>query len=100
MRRTLVLLAVTLAFASATPAAADTCKVGSFTKSTAAAPGSQPVAHGLGETPKALILWTDGKTNESFGAGFLLAFGMTDGTTSISAAAASQDGANHANSSR
>jgi hypothetical protein len=40
--------------------------VGSFTKTTAVAPASQTIAHGLGETPKALILWTDGKTSIHF----------------------------------
>ncbi|MGH9372055.1 MAG: hypothetical protein ACRD15_11045, partial [Vicinamibacterales bacterium] len=40
-------------------------KVGSFTKSMFG-PGSQVVPHGLGETPRALILWTQGRTDETF----------------------------------
>src|SRR5690242_1211976 len=49
-------------------AEASTFKVGSFTKSTAGAPASQTVTHGLGTTPKVIIFWTNGKTNESFSA--------------------------------
>jgi hypothetical protein len=58
------------------PAQAQTFKVGSFNKISTVA--SQNVAHGLGEAPKALILWTNGKTDENFGTSFLFAFGMTD----------------------
>lgn len=64
-------------------------RVGSFTKSTST--GTQTVAHQLGTTPKAVILWTNGKTNESFSGSFLFAYGVTDGTTSKSVSAASQD---------
>ena len=71
--------------------ASGTFTVGSFTKSTSAAPVTQAVAHGVGSTPKALILWTNGKTGTTLGAGFLYAFGMTDGTTSASTATASDD---------
>ena len=39
-------------------------KVGSFTKS--AATGNQTIAHGLGQVPKALLLWTEGRTDETF----------------------------------
>ena len=75
-------------------------KVGNFTKSTSGAPASQVIAHGLDSTPKALILWTDGQTNETFSnAGYLLGFGMSDGTTSRSVAAASQTGVGTANAS-
>src|ERR1700682_1876724 len=59
-------------------------KGGSFTKSTGGAPATQVIAHGLGQTPKALILWTDGKTNQSFSGNYLLGFGFSDGTTSAS----------------
>lgn len=44
----------------------DGFKVGSFTASTGAAPASQTIPHGLGEVPKALILWTEGRTDETF----------------------------------
>ena len=69
------------------PASGQWIKVGSFAKASGA---GQTVAHGLGQTPKALILWTDGKTNETFSTDYLYAFGMTDGTTSKSAAMASR----------
>ena len=69
-------------------APAASFNVGSFSKSTAAAPVTQAVAHGLAETPKAVILWTNGKTNESFSGHYYYAFGVTDGTTSYSAATA------------
>lgn len=67
-------------------------RVGSFTKSTAT--GAQTIAHELGTTPKAIILWTNGKTNESLSANFIYAFGVSDGTTSESISAASQDALN------
>ena len=41
-------------------------KVGSFTKSTGAGPVSQIIPHGLGQVPKAMILWTEGRTDETF----------------------------------
>ena len=41
-------------------AGGDGFKVGSFTKAPGVAPTSQTIAHGLGEVPKALILWTQG----------------------------------------
>ena len=44
-------------------------KVGSFTKTTGTGPVTQTIAHGLGEAPKALILWTTARTDESFGRG-------------------------------
>jgi len=77
--------------------ASGTFTVGSFTKSTSAAPVTQAVVHGLGVAPKAVILWTNGKTDTTLGAGFLYAFGMTDGTTSASAATASDDNAGTSN---
>jgi hypothetical protein len=49
-------------------AGGDGFKVGSFTKAIGAAPASQVIPHGLGEVPKALILWTEGRINESFDA--------------------------------
>ena len=89
-----------LGLAWAHSASAQTIKVGSFVKSAGGAPVAQVVPHGLGQTPKALILWTDGKTDESFATNFRYAFGMTDGTTSKSVAIASQDGQAAANASR
>src|SRR5512141_3171473 len=71
-------LAIAAIVLCASPSAAS-IKVGSFTKATGVAPASQTIAHGRGETPKALILWTDGKTSESFSSSFLFAFGATDG---------------------
>ncbi|NIN69482.1 MAG: hypothetical protein GTO63_33320, partial [Anaerolineae bacterium] len=61
---------------------------------------TQTVAHGLGTTPKALILWTNGKTNESFSASYLFGLGFTDGTTSYSVANASADASAKTNTSR
>jgi hypothetical protein len=72
-------------------------RVGSFTKSTST--GNQTVPHQLGTTPKAIIFWTNGDTNQSFTANFLYAFGMTDGTTSESIGAASQDAATKSSAS-
>ncbi len=86
--------------ACAAKADASAFKVGSFTKSTGAAPASQTVAHGLGTTPKAIIFWTNGKTNESFSASFLFGFGVMDGTTSKSVGASSQDAVGTSNASR
>ena len=80
--------------------------VGAFTKNTTSATGcvsgcpTNVVRHGLGFTPKALILWTNGKTNETASAHFLFGFGVSDGTTGLSAAAASQDNAGTSNASR
>jgi len=81
-------------------AQASAFKVGSFTKSTGAAPASQTVAHGLGTTPKVIIFWTNGKTNESFSSSFLFGFGAMDGTTSKSVGASSQDAVSTSNASR
>jgi hypothetical protein len=60
-------------------AAAVAFKVGSFTKSTTT--GNQVVAHGLGTTPKLLLVWTNANTNESFASPYRFTFGATDGTT-------------------
>ena len=80
--------------------------VGSFTKNTTSATGcasgcpTNVVAHGFGFTPKALILWTTGKTNETLSAHYLFGFGVSDGTTGLSAAAASADAVGTSNASR
>src|SRR5262249_30429864 len=39
-------------------------KVGSFVTSTTA--GTQTIAHGLGQVPKAMILWTEGRSDQTF----------------------------------
>ena len=81
-------LAIAVLLASSSAARAQAIKVGSFAKTGGA---SQTVPHGLGQVPKALILWTDGKTAPGvFSTDFLYAYGMTDGTTSKSAAMASR----------
>src|SRR5688572_19137662 len=80
--------------------------VGSFPKnitSAAACASGCPtnvVRHGLGFTPKALILWTSGKTSETLGPSYLFGFGVSDGTTGLSAAAASVDAGTVGNASR
>jgi hypothetical protein len=74
-------------------------KVGSFTKSTGGAPAAQVIPHSLGSVPKAIILWTDGKTNQTFSGDYLFGYGMTDGTTSKSVATASQTGVGTSNAS-
>ena len=74
--------------------------VGSFTKITAVAPASQIVTHGLGETPKAVIFWTEGKTGDLSTPNVVFGFGATDGTMSRSIGMASQDGVNPSNASR
>ena len=47
-------------------AGGDGFKVGSFTKAPGGANTPQTIAHGLGEVPKALILWTQGRSDETF----------------------------------
>ena len=72
---------------------------GSFIKFSAVT--TQTIPHGLGQTPKAIILWTDGATNENFFAGGTrFGYGMSDGTTSRSVATASQDAVTTPNASR
>jgi len=72
--------------------------VGSFTKSTST--GSQTVSHTLGQAPKALILWTVGKTNESLSSGFYYGIGISDSSTSVSLAMSTRDGASTSSTSR
>jgi hypothetical protein len=87
------LATVAVAVAGAVPAdAAVSYNVGSFTKSIAAATATQNVAHGLGQVPKAVVLWTDGKTSSTLGSDYRFAFGVTDGTTDKSVAASSGNG--------
>src|SRR5262249_42181293 len=47
-------------------------KVGSFQTSTAT--GTQTIPHGLGQVPKALILWTEGRTDQAFSNSSSIAF--------------------------
>jgi len=85
---------------AAIPAQAQRFKVGSFVKTSGTVSVDQAVAHGLGEAPKALILWTDAKSSESFSAEVALSFGFTDGTTSRSVGVASQNGVTPSNAAR
>jgi hypothetical protein len=64
--------------------------VGSFNKS--GSTGSQNIAHGLGQIPKALILWTIGKTNESQSSGFYYGIGISDSSASYAIATTARDG--------
>jgi hypothetical protein len=63
--------------------------VGSFTKLTTT--GAQTVNHTLGQTPKALVMWTAGKTNETQSAGFLYGFGVADGAEAYSVGISTRD---------
>jgi hypothetical protein len=72
--------------------------VGSFVKS--AAVGSQIIPHTLGQAPKALLLWTAGKTNETLSAGFYYGIGITDGATSVALAMSTGDAVTTSSSSR
>ena len=78
----------------------STIRTGSFVKTSGTGSVDQVVAHGLSGTPKALILWTDAKSNESFSAELALSFGFTDGTTSLSVGGASQNGVGTSNAAR
>ncbi len=100
LRMRLISVGVLGAMLLAAPVSGQTFKVGSFTKSGDAAPATQTVTHNLGVVPKALILWTSGKTTEVIGASYTCAFGMTDGTTSYSASWASINGGKKSNASR
>src|SRR5438132_8140601 len=65
----------------AAAAQASSMRVGTFTKTTAAAPVVQSVAHGLGEPPKLVILWTAGKTDELVSTSYAFSIGASDGAT-------------------
>jgi hypothetical protein len=96
----IVLLASLALLAATRPAAADSLSVGTFNKSTGTAPVTQDVAHGLGETPKALIIWTMGKTSSTAGANARTGFGFSDTTTSRSVSFESNDAAMAAQAQR
>lgn len=74
---------------------------GSFTKSTGVAPAAQSFAHGLGSTPKALIMWmAGGLTTDTFVTSYYKAIGFTTATTqAFSHAGASVDAGASSNSS-
>ena len=62
-------------------AGGDGFKVGSFTKAPGGANTPQTIAHGLGEVPKALILWTQGRSDETFSSASGITFrGAATGT--------------------
>lgn len=73
-------------------AGADSFAVGTFTKTTSSAPVTQAVAHGLGEAPKAIIIWSAGKSNSTLGANARFAFGVSDTSTDRSMSFESDDG--------
>ena len=58
-------------------------KVGTFTKTVAAAPATQIVA-GVGFQPKALIMWMTGQSAQGFAADLDWAIGFSDGVNSYS----------------
>ena len=97
--RAIVTVAVVGFVCTARTANAQVYQVGSFTKKTSGAPDNctAPCAQqvtlpqALGDTPKALILWSNGKTNTSFSGSYLWGFGMTDGSSTWSAGAGSQN---------
>jgi len=72
--------------------------VGSFVTSVTAGP--QVVAHGLGHAPKAVILWTAGKTSEMLSAGFYYGIGVSDGAASGAIAMSTRAGISPSGSSR
>jgi hypothetical protein len=68
-------------------------EVGSFVKSTGAAPATQAIPHALGFVPAAIVLWTAGQAVQAPQDDYLYAIGLSDGATSRSFAVAA-DGAN------
>src|SRR3954465_9616862 len=104
--RAVAMLGIVGALFAPRPAAAQqVVKVGTFTKSTTTvgcpASCTNTVPHGLGVTPTALILWTDGAVTENIGAtSSWWAFGVTDGTTSRSTAASSKTAVTTSSASR
>lgn len=71
-------------------APAEVFKVGTFLRTTAAAPAQQVVTHNLGATPRALILWTEGQAGFDSEHG-LGAIGFFDGSTALTVGGASHD---------
>lgn len=86
------LLALFISLLAEPAFAAASIKVGNFNKSTAASPASQTITHGLGETPKALILWTASfQVDGAFRQHLRFGFGISDGTSSKAVAVSSED---------
>jgi hypothetical protein len=75
-------------------------KVGTFSKTTAAAPAVQAVPHGLGTTPRALIFWSAGRTDETVSTGASMSIGFNDGVNSRAASAAASHGVSPSVASR
>jgi hypothetical protein len=68
--------------------------VGSFAKSTDAAPAAQVVAHGMSGTPTAIIFWMSGHTSaDAFATGARACIGFTTGASNSYAMAAGMDDA-------
>ena len=59
-------------------------EVGSFTKTTSAAPTAQVIPHGLGQAPKAIILWTEGRPDTTFSGTTPIAFRAAASATAAS----------------
>ncbi len=76
--------------------------MGTFTKSTGPAGSEQRVGHTLGAPPRAILLWTAGRTGDDFGAGLTFSMGMSEGPGGLSRAVAfaSADGAVTSQASR
>jgi hypothetical protein len=97
--RSIAPLALAVVVLSPRSASAQSFTVGTFTKP--AATGAQTIAHNLGVTPSALILWTVGRVTENSGTGsYWWSFGISDGTTSRSTSASSEMPVNSENSDR
>ena len=75
-----------------------TYRVGNFTKSPAV--GGQTVAHGLGEVPKALVVWTAGTGAPNVVVDVAFSVGISDGTDSRYVSGASQNATSVSNASR
>ncbi len=92
LRRGVTVAALLLAAATTPASAQSAARVGSFVKTAGAAPATQTIPHNLGQTPSALILWTEGRTNETFstagGVGFRAATsaGAASGVLSLTIA--------------
>jgi len=74
-------------------------EVGHFTKKTDGT-GVQSVSHGLGETPKAIILFGNAKTSTGFTIHILSMFGYSDGVDDACLAWAAQDAVGTSNTAR
>jgi subtilisin-like proprotein convertase family protein len=59
-------------------------EVGSFTKTTSAAPAAQVISHGLGQAPKAVILWTEARPDTTFSGSTAVTFRAAASATTAS----------------